>query len=106
MLSDLKVIFEMVDKLLEKRKASQEQKTRDKVLIALFKLGNEGRQAVSVEDLETKGGFSKLQISHSIELLKNKDWIIDFSSFDGLAWGLKQEADLYVKGLLEGKQNS
>jgi hypothetical protein len=101
MLSDLKAMFDMVDKYLEKRKVSQELKTRDKVLVTLHKLGNEGEKVVSIEELEAKGGFSKLQISHSIELLKNKNWIIEALNHKGMSWALTQDAKYYVEGLLE-----
>lgn len=100
MLSELKAIYDMVDKVLEKRKVSQEQKIRDKVLTALFKLGNEGRQGVSIEALETDGGFTKLQILQAIESAKSEGWITDFSSFDGMSFGLNQLSIYYVKGLL------
>ena len=103
MLSDLKAIYDMVDKILEKRRVSQEQKTRDKVLIALFKLGSEGRQGVSAEVLEADGGFTKQQILHAIELAKSEDWIIDCSSHGGMAWGLNQSSSYYVRGLLENQ---
>lgn len=103
MLGDLKAIYDVVDQILEKRRVSQEQKTRDKVLVALFKLGNEGRQGVSAESLEKDGGFTKLQISQAIESAKNEDWIIDYSSHGGMAWGLNQYSTYYVKGLLENQ---
>jgi len=101
MLNELLAIFDVVDRVLEKRQVNTVQRIRDKVLVAIYKLGNEGSQAVTPVQLETEGGFSKLQIFDAIEVAKSKNWIIDASSFGGMAWMLKQEAIYYVKGLLE-----
>lgn len=101
MLSDLKAILDIVDRISEKLKANQEEKTRNKVLVALFELGNEGRQGVSAENLETQGGFTKLEISQSIEWAKSQSWIIDYSHSQGMCWGLNPTSIYYVNGLLE-----
>ena len=101
MFSELKALLDMVDKVLEKRRASNTEKMRDKVIIAIYKLGGNGQGAVESERLEKEGGFSKGEIIQAIEMAKEQDWIIDFSSHDGMAWGLKPKAVLYAKGLLE-----
>ena len=101
MLGDLKAIYEIIDKTLEKHRASEEQKIRDKVLIAVFKLGNDGKQSVSANVLETHGGFTKQQIIHSIELAKTKNWIIEAHSHEGMFWCLNQSGIYYIRGLLE-----
>jgi hypothetical protein len=103
MLNELVSIFEVVDRVLEKRKVNAAQRIRDKVLVAIYELGNKGSHAVTSAELETKGGFSKLQIFDAIESAKSSDWIIDASSFDGMAWMLKQKAIYYIEGLLESK---
>jgi len=102
MLNELLGILDVVDRVLEKRKVNTKQRIRDKVLVAIYKLGNEGSQAVTPVQLENEGGFSKLQIFNAIESAKSSDWIINASSFDGMAWMLKQETIYYVKALLEG----
>ncbi|MBN1693742.1 MAG: hypothetical protein JW845_09355 [Dehalococcoidales bacterium] len=103
MLSELKAIFDVVEKLLEKRKVSQEQKIRDKVVIAIYILGDNGKKAVSSDELEAKGGFPKKQIHQSIDLAKSEGWIISASNHKGMAWALTPNAMYYVEGLLENK---
>ncbi|MBN1862054.1 MAG: hypothetical protein JW790_00200 [Dehalococcoidales bacterium] len=82
---------------------SSELSARDKVLVAIYKLGNNGKRAVDSNALETKGGFSKLQILDAIKAAQDRNWIIDASSHDGISWMLKREAIYYVEGLLESK---
>jgi len=100
---DIVGLLGFIDRILEKRRVNAAQRIRDKVLVAIYKLGNDGRRAVAPSELETKGGFSKLQIFEAIEAAKSQDWIIDASSFDGMAWMLKNKAIYYVEGLLESK---
>jgi hypothetical protein len=100
---DIGGLLEFIDRVLEKRKVNAAQKTRDKVLVAIYKLGNDGRRAVTPSELETKGGFSQVQVFGAIEAATSQDWIIDASSHDGMAWMLKSKAIYYVKGLLESK---
>jgi hypothetical protein len=106
MLNELVSIFEVVERVLEKRKANGAERVRDKVLVAIYELGNKGSHAVTSTELETKGDFPKSQIFNAIESAKSSDWIIDASSFDGMAWMLKRNAIYYVEGLLEGKGTS
>jgi len=47
MLNELLAILDVVDRVLKKRKVNTEQRIRDKVLVAIYKLGNEGSQAVT-----------------------------------------------------------
>jgi len=102
---DVLGLLEFIDRKLEKRRVNAAQKTRDKVLVAIYKLGNDGSGAVTLSELETKGGFSKLQVSDAIKAATtSQDWIIDASSHDGMAWMLKPEAIYYVRGLLESKR--
>ncbi len=101
MLGELKAALDIVDSILQKRKVSVAQRNRDKVLVAIYKLGDNGQKAVSPEQLETQGGFLKSQILAAIEEAEEKDWIIDASSFSGMAWLLKQNAAYYVEGLLK-----
>lgn len=100
MLSELKALFDMVDKILEERRASNVEKMRDKVITAIYKLGDNGKQAVGTERLEQEGGFSKVEIIQAVEMADEKGWIIDTSTFGGMAWALKPKAIYYVKGLL------
>ncbi len=100
MIDDLKALFDIVESIWKKRRVSEAEKTRDKVLIAIYKLGADGRQAVEAERLEKEADFSKVDIIRSIETAKAKDWIIDASTLGVIAWALKPEADYYVRGLL------
>ncbi|MGB6872724.1 MAG: hypothetical protein WBE46_01040 [Dehalococcoidia bacterium] len=102
MLSELKALLDMVDKVLEKRRTSNVERMRDKVVTAIYKLGGNGGKAVKAERLEQEGGFSKVEIIQAIEMAKEQDWIIDMSTHDGMAWALKSKAIYYVKGLLDG----
>jgi hypothetical protein len=101
MLSELKPALDIVDSILQKGKVSAAQRNRDKVLVAIYKLGDNGHKAVSLEQLEAQGGFSKSQVLAAIEEAEGKDWIIDASSFDRMAWLLKPKAIYYVEGLLK-----
>jgi hypothetical protein len=96
-IGELKDLYDLVDKVQGKRHASNDEKMRDKVAIAIYKLG--GNRSVEAERLEQEGGFSKVEIIKAIEMAKEQDWIIDCSSHDGMAWGLKPKAVYYVKGL-------
>lgn len=103
MLNEILTALKLVDQVLEKRKVSAEQKNRDKILVSMYKIGNEGMKAVSPSDLE-KCGFSKKQIFDAIEAAKSHDWINGVSSHDGTGWLLKRNAIYYVEGLLESKE--
>jgi hypothetical protein len=100
MIGDLKTILETVSAIFEKRQATAKEKTRDRVLIAMYELGDKGSTAVCPEDLE-KAGFKKLETIDAIMAAKDRDWIIDATSMDGMAWFLTEEAIYYVQGLLE-----
>jgi hypothetical protein len=99
-IGELKDLYDLVDKVLEKRRASNDEKMRDKIVIAIYKLGNNGNLAVDAKQLEQEGGFSKVGIIQAIEMAKEQDWIIDASTYGGMAWMLKPKAVYYVKGLL------
>lgn len=101
MISELKAALDIVDSVLQKAKASAAQRNRDRVLVAIYKLGDGGRKSVGPEQLETQGGFSKSQVLETIEAAEEKDWIIDASSLGGMAWLLKPKAIYYVEGLLK-----
>jgi hypothetical protein len=101
MLSELKALFDMLDKVLEKRRASNVEKMRDKVVTAIYKLGDNGQQAVKAERLEHEGGFSKVEIIQAIEMANEQGWIIDASTYGGMAWMLKPKAVYYVRVLLD-----
>jgi hypothetical protein len=101
MISELKAALDIVDSVLQKAKVSAAQRNRDKVLVAIYKLGDNGGKSVGPEKLEAQGGFSKSQVLAAIEEAEKKDWIIDASSFDGMAWLLKPKAIYHVEGLLK-----
>jgi hypothetical protein len=101
MISELKAALDIVDSVLQKAKASAAQGNRDRVLVAIYKLGDSGHKSVGPEQLETEGGFSKSQVLEAIEAAEEKDWIIDVSSFSGMGWLLKRKAIYYVEGLLK-----
>jgi predicted transcriptional regulator len=73
---------------------------RDKVVIAIYKLGNNGKRSVDARQLEQEGGFSKVEISQAIKMANEQGWIYNMSTHDGMAWALKPKAIYYVKGLL------
>lgn len=100
MISDVKTVLDAVSALLEKRKVSAKEKTRDRVLIAIYQLGDDGSESVDADRLE-QAGFTKLEVIDSIMAAKDRNWIIDATSFEGMSWALKQEALYYVEGLLE-----
>jgi hypothetical protein len=100
-LSELKAAFDTVDSILRERGVDVVQRNRDKVLVAIYKLGGNGRKAVSPEQLEAKGGFSRPQVLAAIKAAEQEDWIIDASSHSGTAWLLKRKAMHYVEGLLK-----
>lgn len=100
MLNELKALFDIADKILEERRANNAEKTRDKVIIAIYKLGDNGNQAVEAERLEQEAGLSKIEIVQAVEMASERDWIIDASTFGEEAWALKPKAVYYVKGLL------
>jgi hypothetical protein len=100
MISDLKTILETVSSILEKRHATVKDKTRDRVLTAIYQLGDNGSSSVGPEELE-RAGFTKLEVIDSIMAAKDRDWIIDCSSKDGMSWLLKREAVYYIQALLE-----
>jgi len=99
-IGELKDLYDLVDKVQEKRHASNYEKVRDKVVIAIYKLGNHGNRAVDARQLEQEGGFSKKEISQAIEMANEQGWIHDMSSHDGMAWALKPKAVYYVRGLI------
>lgn len=100
MLNELKALFDLIDKVLEKRRASDAEKMCDKVVIAIYKLGDNGKWSIDAGRLEREGGFAKVEITQAIEMAKEQGWIIDMSTHDGMAWALKPKAIYYVKGLL------
>jgi hypothetical protein len=99
-IGELKDLYDLVDKVQEKWHASNDEKMRDKVVIAIYKLGNNGNRAVDARQLEQEGGFSKIKISKAIKMANEQGWIHDMSSHDGMAWALKPKAVYYVKGLI------
>jgi hypothetical protein len=101
MISELASIYQIIDSIFEKKKVNDEQKNMEKVLIAIYQLGEKDTHAVGPDELETKGGFTKIQISDSIDMAKSKNWILDLSSNDGMSWLLTSEAVFHVEGLLE-----
>jgi hypothetical protein len=100
MISDLKTMLETVSSILEKRQATAKEKTRDRVLTAIYQLGNNGSSSVGPEELE-RAEFTKLEVIDSIMAAKDRNWVIDCSSHTGMPWLLKREAIYYVQGLLE-----
>jgi len=105
-LLDLASILDLVSGLLEKRKAGEAEKNRDRVLVAIYMLGNNGTTAVTPGQLEAQGGFTKLQIHDAIEMAEEKAWIVDCTTLEGIAWALKPRAIYYVEGLLEAQKAS
>ncbi|MBM4445921.1 MAG: hypothetical protein FJ023_01035 [Chloroflexi bacterium] len=101
MISELKAALDIVDSILQKAKASAVERNRDRVLVAIYRLGDNGHKSVTPEQLETQGGFSKSQVLKAIEEAEEKDWIIDVSSFSGTAWLLKPKAIYHIEGLLK-----
>lgn len=99
---EVKAILELVDKFNEKRQHDEVRNNFDRVLTAIYQLGRNGHQAVSLETLQQHAGLKKLDVLNAIEEATGKDWVIDVGSFDTPhSWILKPMGVLYVEGLLE-----
>lgn len=99
--SELVGLYNIVDKVLEKRRAGKAARLRDKVVIAIYKLGGNGQRAVEVQQLAEGSGLSKGEILQAVGMADGEGWIMDCSSHDGMAWALKPAGLLYAEGLLE-----
>jgi len=107
MLSELKALYDLIDQLAEKRKTNSEQKDLDKFLVAIYKLGNDGNDSVSAEELEAEGDFSKQHILTASRAALSQNLVLNAKTFGRpLAWKLSVEGEYYVSGLLELENNN
>ena len=105
MLDDIKFLFDLIDRFYKKRTESKERQSFDKVLTAIYKLGNNGKRPVDLEALQRDAGLKKLDVLNTIETAKQNDWIIDCRSKQKpYLWLLNSNGILYVEGLLEEAQ--
>ena len=107
MLDDIKFLFDLIDRFCKKKSESKERQNFDKVLTAIYKLGNNGGNSVDLETLQRDAGLKKLDILNAIETAKEKGWIIDAGTLGvehANAWLLKRNGVMYVEGLLEEAQ--
>ena len=105
MLDDIKFLFDLIDRFCKKKSESKEKQNFDKVLTAIYKLGNNGKRPVDLEALQRDAGLKKLDVLNAIEAAKEKDWIIDAGDLQNpYAWLLKSKGILYVEGLLDDAQ--
>lgn len=105
MLDEIRSLFDLMDRYYKKKAESAERQNFDKVLTAIYKLGNNGANSVDLETLQRDAGLKKLDVLNAIEAAQEKDWIIDAGSLENqYAWLLKSKGILYVEGLLEKAQ--
>jgi hypothetical protein len=103
-ISELNSALDIIDKIAKKRKKSNEQKNMDKVLTAIYKLGDNGGQSVNSSTLQEQAGFTKQEILNAIKAAKEEDFIVDCVSDDSLYdWLLNPNGCFYVESLLEEK---
>ena len=103
MLSELSAVLEFVTALLDNRKVGQAEKNRDRVMVAIYKIGQNGTSSVTPKELQD-AGFTKLQIYDAIEAGTAKGWIMDCSTFGCVSWALTLKGVSYVEALLEDKK--
>ena len=100
MLSDLIAIYDLIEKLAEKKKSSDEEKVFNKVIAVMYKLGNMGTTAVSLEQIVNEG-ISKMNIFRSIERADLEGLILPCMSFGPeYRWMLSPKGTLYFEALL------
>ena len=99
---EVKAFLDLVDKFNEKRQHDEVRNNFNRVLTAIYKLGRNGHQAVSLETLQQHAGLKKLDVLNAIEEATGKGWIIDAGTNEvPNCWGLKTKGILFVRGLLE-----
>jgi RIO-like serine/threonine protein kinase len=99
---EVKAILDLVDKFNEKKQHDEESNNFDRVLTAIYQLGMNGHQIVSLETLHQHAGLKKLDVLNAIEEATKRGWIIDAGSKQiPNNWGLKTKGIVYLEGLLE-----
>ncbi|WP_213698089.1 hypothetical protein [Acetomicrobium sp.] len=80
MLDDIKFLFDLIDRFYKKKTETKEKQNFDKVLTAIYTLGNNGKKSVDLKTLQHDAGLKKLDVLNAIEAAKEKDWIIEVGS--------------------------
>lgn len=101
-IGDIESALNLIEKFYNKTKENNSQKNFDKVLMTMYKLGNQGSPSVDMDMLQKKSELDKLEILKSIEKAEKKDWLNDVGNFDNEnKWMLKRKGVLYVEGLID-----
>lgn len=100
MLSELKAVYDLIEKLAVKKRLSNEEKVFNKVIATMYTMGGNGSTAVSQDQIEIEG-ISKMEIFRAIERADFEDMLIGCNSFGTLGrWMLNPKGVLYVEALL------
>ena len=101
-IGELKALVELVEHLAQGRKVSMEQRTMDKVLVSIYKLGNNGSESVNRERLEAEGGFSKRDIYMATQMGEDRGLLQRAPTMGNLDdWFLTPKGCQYIEALLE-----
>lgn len=101
-IQELKALLDLVDDLAQKRKKSVQQRAMDKVLVSVYKLGNNGSRSVNRERLEAEGGFSKRDIYMATQVGEDRGLLRRTPTYSNLDdWILTLKGCQYVEALLE-----
>jgi hypothetical protein len=73
MLDDIKFLFDLIDRFYKKKTETKEKQNFDKVLTAIYTLGNNGNNSVNLEALQRDAGLKKLDVLNAIEAAKEKN---------------------------------
>lgn len=101
-IGELKALLDLVDNISQKRKESIEQRIMDKVLVSVYKLGNDGTRSVNRERLEAEGGFSKRDIYMATRMGEDRGLLQHTPTMGNPDdWILTLKGCQYVEALLE-----
>jgi hypothetical protein len=70
-----------------------------RVLKAIYKLGDQGARAVSIDEICKESNLLKGEVLAAIEEADGKGFIIDATTHDGLAWMLKLKGRAYMEDM-------
>ena len=96
-----KSAFEHYDRHFGKKNVPPEKKRQDKIVMALYFMGDEGRKSVLRQDIEHKCSIPKNEIMSGVEELTEKNYLIDESTMSGMKWRLNRHGISYVESIVE-----
>lgn len=106
-IEELKALLDLVDNFAQKHKNSVEQKAVDKVMVSVYKLGDNGSRSVNRERLEAEGGFSKRDIYMATQIGEDRGLLRRTPALDNPDdWILTLRGRQYVEALLEDATGS